>query len=71
MVALAIVVAALALTYLVASGTPLSIHIVVATAAGVGVSILLGTALMGLVFLSNAAGHDDAATGAEKRNERD
>jgi hypothetical protein len=25
-------------------------------------SVLLGTGLMGLVFVSNASGHDDAAT---------
>jgi hypothetical protein len=34
---------------------------VIATIAGVGFSVLVGTALMGLVFLSNRGGHDEAA----------
>jgi hypothetical protein len=71
MVAIAIVAALLALLYLYVSGTTLSAHIVIATIAGVGLSVLLGTALMGLVFLSNASGHDEAATGREKQDDRD
>ena len=59
--AVASVIAALA--YLGSSGQPMSVSMVIATIAGVGLSVLLGTALMGLVFLSNASGHDDAAGG--------
>jgi hypothetical protein len=58
--------AAAALLYLKLSGSPMPIHLVIATIAGVGLSVLLGTALMGLVFLSNAGGHDDAASGGGK-----
>jgi peptidoglycan/LPS O-acetylase OafA/YrhL len=36
------------------------IHMMIATAAGVFVSVLLASALMGLVFLSSGSGHDDA-----------
>ena len=43
------------------SGDTLSIHMIIATIAGVGLSVLVGTGLMGLVFLSNNSGHDDAA----------
>jgi hypothetical protein len=53
----------LALIYLKSSGEPVPIHMAIATIAGVGFSVLLGTALMGLVFLSNNSGHDDAAGG--------
>ena len=53
----------LALLYLGGSGEPMSVHLVIATAAGVGLSVLLGTGLMGLVFLSNRGGHDDDAAG--------
>jgi hypothetical protein len=53
----------LALIYLKSSGEPVPIHMVIATIAGVGLSVLLGTALMGLVFLSNNSGHDEAANG--------
>jgi RsiW-degrading membrane proteinase PrsW (M82 family) len=56
--------ALLALLYLWASGKPMPIHMVIATLAGVGFSVLLGTALMGLVFLSNSSGHDEGAHGA-------
>ena len=54
---------ALALAYLKSTGAPMPIHMVIATIAGVGLSVLLGTALMGLVFLSNNSGHDDDAGG--------
>jgi hypothetical protein len=37
----------------------ISIHLYIATALGIGGTIMLMGALMGLVFLSNASGHDD------------
>lgn len=37
-----------------------SIHLYIATALGIGATIMLMGALMGLVFLSNASGHDEA-----------
>jgi putative flippase GtrA len=57
----------LALLYLWLSGVAFTIHMVIATVAGVGLSVLLGTALMGLVFLSNTSGHDRAAGGKEDK----
>ncbi|MCJ8158345.1 hypothetical protein [Sphingomonas sp. LaA6.9] len=48
-----------ALLFLRWSYGPLSIHMTIATALGVGLSVLLGTALMGLVFLSSGTGHDE------------
>jgi hypothetical protein len=36
-----------------------SIHLYIATAGGVSLSVMLAAALMGLVFLSNGSGHDD------------
>lgn len=56
----------LALIWLKSTGAPLPTHAVIATVAGVGLSVLLGTALMGLVFLSNNSGHDDEASGGER-----
>ncbi len=41
-------------------GDQFTIHMVIATAAGVGLSVMLGAALMGLVFLSSGSGHDEA-----------
>ncbi len=43
-----------------------SAHLYVATAIGIGASMLLTSALMGLVFLSSGTGHDSSvAPGAE------
>ena len=52
-----------ALLYLRLSGAAMPLHLVIATIAGVGLTILVGTGLMGLVFLSSRGGHDDAASG--------
>ena len=68
MVIAAIVAVLLALIYLRSSGDSMPVHMVIATVAGVGLSVLLGTALMGLVYFSNNSGHDDAAS---RRNELD
>jgi hypothetical protein len=49
-----------------------SIHLYIATAAGVSVAMLLTAALMGLVFLSNGSGHDAAIDDLlEKERESD
>lgn len=39
------------------------LHASIAMAIGIGLSVMLGGVLMGLVFLSNASGHDDRARG--------
>ena len=57
----AIVTAGLSLVWLASQGTEMRLHLVIATIAGVGLSVLVGTGLMGLVFLSNRTGHDDDA----------
>src|SRR3546814_17136665 len=41
-------------------GDALTIHMIIATAAGIGLSVMLGAALMGLVFLSSGSGHDES-----------
>ena len=59
---LSIVIAALAV-FLVARGDPtVHVHMLVATALGIGLTVLLGTGLMTLVFLSSSSGHDENAT---------
>jgi hypothetical protein len=59
------IAAGLAVAYLKATSDAMPWQMVVATIAGVGLSVLLGTALMGLVFLSDRTGHDEAASGKE------
>jgi hypothetical protein len=46
------------LGYLWVSDTAMSIHFYIAVGLGVGASMMLMGALMGLVFLSNGTGHD-------------
>jgi cation transporter-like permease len=62
MALVAVVAALLALIYLKSFGDPVPVHMMIATIAGVGFTILVGTGLMGLVFLSSRAGYDDEAT---------
>ncbi len=38
----------------------ISPHLFIATALGIGLTMLLTSALMGLVFLSHGTGHDEA-----------
>ena len=58
-----VLTAALALLWLQQTGTEMRLHLVIATIAGVGFSVLVGTALMGLIFFSNRSGHDEDAGG--------
>lgn len=59
----------LALIYLKSFGDPVPVHMTIATIAGVGLTVLVGTGLMGLVFLSSRSGHDeDAAHGGVERS---
>lgn len=58
-----VVVLGLAFTWLAATGTPMSVHFVIAVALGVGASLMLTAALMGLLFLSSSTGADDNAGG--------
>ena len=71
MVLVAAVTVALSLLYLKSSGAPLPLHLVVATIAGVGLTILVGTGLMGLIFLSHRSGHDEDATYGEWNDDRE
>jgi hypothetical protein len=60
-VLLAVVIATIA-AILVQRGDPtIHIHMLIATALGTGFTVLLGTGLMTLVFLSADSGHDDEA----------
>ena len=58
---LSIVIAAIAVILVGEGDETLHINMLVATALGIGLTVLLGTSLMTLVFLSADTGHDDAA----------
>ena len=58
MLALTISVVAIAMLVLWQQGALVSVHFIIASALGIGLTMLLMSALMGLVFLSNGTGHD-------------
>lgn len=70
MLAIAVVTIAAALWLLDSSGTVLHWQFVLAIGLGIGVSLLLAGALMGLVFLSANSGHDDAVLDPPPERER-
>ncbi len=61
MVGVAIVMIGFAFATFHVMDVPITGTMVFATIAGVGVSMLVGTGLMGLIFLSANSGHDDEA----------
>lgn len=61
----AIVSVLLALIWLKSFGDPVPLHMQIATILGVGFTVLVGTGLMALVFLSSRSGHDEEATFGE------
>jgi hypothetical protein len=58
---LSIAIAALAVVLVTRGAGEIHASLIIATALGIGLTVLLGTALMTLVFISNSSGHDDAA----------
>ncbi|HEV8407993.1 MAG TPA: hypothetical protein VGQ34_08655 [Sphingomicrobium sp.] len=58
---LSIVVAGIAVILVSRGDSSLHINMLIATGLGVGLTMLLGTSLMTLVFLSAESGHDEAA----------
>ena len=59
MLLVAALAVATALTWLHYEGGLWTIHMVIATIAGVGFTVLLAAGLMMAVFLSDGSGHDD------------
>lgn len=68
-VTVGVVVIALALLYKFQGAV--SIHFYIAVALGIGFSMLLTSALMGLVFLSNGTGHDASVDNNLPRSDED
>ena len=65
----AVVVAALAVALVARGDTGFHPHMLIATALGVGLTVLLGTGLMTLAFLSSSSGHDEQASRFEENDE--
>jgi hypothetical protein len=61
----------IAITLLFVREGAVSVHFYIAVALGIGFSMLLMSALMGLVFLSNGTGHDESVDNNLPSNEDD
>ncbi|MFL6781361.1 MAG: hypothetical protein ACJ8FF_06795 [Sphingomicrobium sp.] len=59
---LSIVIATIAVVLVTKGEGEVHASLIIATALGIGLTVLLGTALMTLVFLSSSSGHDEQAT---------
>ena len=59
---LSIVIAAIAVVLVTMGAGEIHASLIIATALGVGLTVLLGSGLMLLMFLSAESGHDEAAT---------
>ena len=59
---LSIVMAAIGVVLVTRGAGEIHASLIIATALGVGLTVLLGTGLMTLVFLSSSSGHDDQAS---------
>ena|SRR5688500_6493138 len=66
-----IAVAAVAVVLVAQGDTEIRVHMLIATALGVGLSVLLGIGLMSLVFLSNRMGQDADAADHRQKDDND
>jgi hypothetical protein len=61
MAVFSVIVAGVAVLLVARGDEQVHIHMLIATALGAGLTVLLGTALMTLTFLSSRSGHDEQA----------
>jgi hypothetical protein len=67
---LSIVIAAIGVVLVTRGGGEIPASLIIATALGIGLTVLLGSGLMVLMFLSSSSGHDeDAGKRHEEKNE--
>ena len=52
-----------------ADGVPFHLHFMIAMGGGIIIALLLAGALMGLAFVSNRSGHDDAVTVVDEQDD--
>jgi hypothetical protein len=58
---LSIIIAAMGVWLITRGEGEIHASLIIATALGIGLTVLVGTALMTLIFISNSSGHDEAA----------
>jgi hypothetical protein len=65
MTAVALSTAGIAIWKMRADGVPFHLHFMIAMGGGIVLALLLAGALMGLAFVSNRSGHDEAVSDHE------
>jgi hypothetical protein len=65
MTAIAFATAGIAVWQMVQDGVPMRLHFMIAMGGGIVVALLLAGTLMGLAFVSNRSGHDEAVSDTE------
>jgi hypothetical protein len=68
---LSIVIAAIAVILVARGDRTVHVHMLIATALGIGLTVLLGTGLMTLVFLSANSGHDEEASRIHEEDKKE
>jgi hypothetical protein len=70
MALMSILVAVIAVLLVASGDSGIHLHMMIATALGAGLTVLLAGALMTLAFLSSSSGHDDQAKGSRSKDDR-
>jgi hypothetical protein len=70
MALVSIAVAVIAVLLVASGDSGIHLHMMIATALGAGLTVLLAGALMTLAFLSSSSGHDDQAKGSRSKDDR-
>jgi hypothetical protein len=68
---LSIVIAAIAVVLVARGDSSVHAHMLIATALGIGMTVLVGTGLMTLVFLSSSSGHDHLASQSPQKKDQE
>ena len=66
-----VVIGAIAVALVARGQDELRVHMLIATGVGIALTVLVGTGLMTLTFLSASSGHDDAAGETRHPAEKD
>jgi len=68
---LSVVIAAIAVLLVTRGDPAVHVHMLIATALGIGLTVLLGSGLMTLAFLSSSSGHDEHAARFLQENDEE
>ncbi|MGN6589735.1 MAG: hypothetical protein ACTHKE_05540 [Sphingomicrobium sp.] len=71
LVLLSAAIAAIAVILVTRGAGEVHASLIIATALGVGLTVLVGTGLMTLVFISNSSGYDDEAARPHEENDEE